>query len=313
VKKISVVIKLLPLIIALLLVYSCKKDPGNLYAPGPVLERVSSIHGLKGGFDDYMEEYHYDESYLSAYFIYRPGKEGEWKNWLRFSYEYPSADVIIETREGFADSVWFPANKNEKKYHGEQLEELVQYEYDMGFPGNWRPIKKINWDFIGDLPVERTTWTYHGGWENTKRSEYVYTGSLWTALITYGNTNGLWDTVGCMALIYKGGNLAEVNIYECNQAQVWKHNEQYLLYYQGSSLAEMIIYTCPGDSLEFERAISVGYNLNGHVDTYITDFECCPTEEMQITYEEGRGNFRKATLGCSNYMRWPWFPVPVKK
>jgi len=314
-KMILIVIKQLLLILPVisLLFAACKKDSDNSIIPVPALERVSSIHGLKGGLDDYKEEYHYSGGQLSDYYIYRHGKEGEWLNWLRYRYEYPSENQIIETREGYADSIWFLANKNEKTYHGGQLEEIIQYEFDMGSPGNWRPVKKISWEFTGDLPKERISWIYNNGWEESKRSEYEYTGSLWTGLLSYANNNGSWDSIGCMALIYNGGHLTEVNVYECHQLQGWSQNEQYLLHYQGSSLTDMKIYCCSGDSLSWESTISVGYNSNGLVDKYIIDYDCCPTEELLITYDEGWGNYRQATAGCSSYLHWPWFPAALKK
>jgi hypothetical protein len=74
----------------------------------------------------------------------------------------------------------------------------------------------------------------------------------------------------------------------------------------------MAINVTSEDSLEWERTLYVNYNENGNPESYIIDYACCPTEEIYISYKEGKGNFQQATQGYSNYILWPWFPAPVK-
>ena len=294
---------------------SCKKEnePPAIIGPDSY-EHLTEIIGLKGGLEDYREVYYYDGGKLSEYYVYRYAKDGSWKEWLRYSYDYPSEDMIIETREGVSDSVWFKANKYEKKFIGEDLSEICFFEYDAGLPDHWRPLKKIGWILETDRPVERVTWIYQGSaWEQYQKSLYEYEGTLWTGLKTYRYIDGTWDTVGCMALVYQGGKLSEVDVYECHHPGGWTHNEQYLLNYTGSMISEMKINTREADSLAWERTIFVEYDENGLPAEYIIDFECCPTELIQMTYESGKGNFQRATRGVSDHIFWPWFPAPEKK
>ena len=292
---------------------SCKKDSSEHIIPAPVYEHVEAIHGLKGGLNEFMETYHYDDRRLQEYLIYRPGKDDEWQEWLKYSYSYPSENEIIETRHGTADSIWFPANRNEKRFLGGQMEEIVHYDYDEGYPGKWRPVKKIIWTFEGNRIMQRMTYTWpDNGWEEHIRSDYEYTGPYWTGMKSFRNNNGIWDTAGCVVLLYSGGRLNEVQTYECRDPGGWILSEKYLLSYDGMLLAEMVININSGDSLEWERSLFVDYSEYGSPSKYTIDYACCPTEEIIMSYEEGIGNFRQATQGYSNYIIWPWFPAPVK-
>ena len=129
---------------------------------------------------------------------------------------------------------------------------------------------------------------------------------------SFKNNNGTWDTIGCIVLLYSAYRLNEVQAFECLVPGGWTLNEQYLLNYEGVLLSDMVITVNSGDSLEWERTLIVDYSENGNPSKYTVDYACCPTEEIFITYEEGKGNFREATQGYSNYILWPWFPAPVK-
>ena len=75
----------------------------------------------------------------------------------------------------------------------------------------------------------------------------------------------------------------------------------------------MIINEAWGDSLRWDRTLSVEYNEYGNPGTYIQEYDCYPTETMIMTYEMQKGNFQQAIAGNSCYEFYPWFPAPVKK
>ncbi len=305
---------LLAFLVSITFYYSCQKDSDTPMIVPQVQERVLEITGLKGGLGDYKEIYSYDGNRLSGYYTYLNTPNDELKEWMRFSFEYPAENMIIETREGVSDSVWYFTNKYERWLSGDHLEEIIFYDYDEGYPDHWRPIKNIIWTYEEDRLLERMTYKYSEvDWTEYSKAEYGYTGSLWTELTSYKYNGEQWDTLACMILIYQNAHLAKVNEYECHDPGVWILNEQYLLGYEGNRLAEMIINESSGDTLEWDRTLSVTYDQYGHPESYKTTYACCPPEEIIISYEEGTGNLRQATQGVSNYMNWPWFPAPVKK
>lgn len=305
---------LLVFLVSITFYYSCQKDSDAPLIVPQVQERVLEIMGMKGGFGDNKEIYSYDGNRLSGYYTYLYTPNAELKEWMRYSFEYPAENMIVETREGVSDSLWYFTHKYERQLSGDHLEEITFYDYDEGYPDHWRPTKNIIWTYEEDRLLERMTYKYsEADWTEYSKAVYGYTGSLWTELTSYKFNGEQWDTLACLILIYQEGQLAEVNEYECLDLGGWIINEQYVLGYEGDRLAEMIINQRSGNTLEWDRTLTVTYNQHGHPEVFTITFDCCPTEEIIISYEEGTGNFQKATQGFSNYMRWPWFPAPVKK
>ncbi len=301
-------------ILSICLNYSCKKDADtpDIIVP-PVDQRVTEIFGFKGGNEEFKDIYHYNGNQLSVYYVYRYDDKGDWKDWLRYSYEYPDNDLIVEKREGVSDSVWFLTNKYERYYSGDKLEEMIFYDYDEGYTGAWRPYRKLTWTFDQERIKEKLSYTYaDASWSLRFKAIYEYTGNLWTAVTNLKYINESWDTVACTVLLYQEGRLSEVDVYEFDNECGWSLNEQYLIEYEGNRLSEMIINESAGDSLMWDRTFYVTYNEHGKPAMYTVDYICCPTEIMQMTYEEGRGNFYRATQELSNYILWPWFPSPGK-
>jgi len=250
------------------MVCSCKKDHDDSLVRLPAAEHVVEVLGLKGGMNDYKKVYHYQDGRLSEYFVYLYHNKGEWKEWLKHHYEYPAENRIIETRMGLSDSVWYPTHKYEKVLSGDELKEMVFYDYDDESPGKWRPVKKIEWTFQQGRPLERMTYRYpKSDWEKYIRSVYEYEGTFWTGLKSYKYIDEKWDTLGCMLLIHHGGNLDEIDVFECHNPG-WTLNEQYLLNYDGMQLTHMIINERSGDSLNWDRTISVNCNENGNPHLY---------------------------------------------
>ena len=77
-------------------------------------------------------------------------------------------------------------------------------------------------------------------------------------------------------------------------------------------LSRLVINEASGDSLSWDQTISIAYNENGHPVLYTVEYPCCPAEAIHVTYDEGQGNFQRATQEFSNYMVLPWLPAPVK-
>ncbi len=297
--------------------YSCRKDndgPGPGIIPLPdIEERVSEIVGTKGGLYEYKDSYHYDDGRLSEYYVYRYDHKGEWVEWLKYTFEYPSDDMIIEYRQGISDSNYFFTHKYDRKYEGDELHEMIFYNRDEAFENHWKPAKKIEWHYDQDRIVEKITYKYQeGNWEEYTRAVYEYTGHLWTGVYYYGSAYGTWDTIACSILLYEDEILTEVDAYECRFPGGWTRNEQHLLHYEGALLSRLVINEASGDSLIWDQTISIAYNEKGHPVLYTVEYPCCPTEAIQVIYEEGRGNFQRATQEFSSYMIWPWLPAPVR-
>jgi len=304
---------LLILIVSLLPFTSCKKDISDQEIIPSYKERIIEILRQKGGLNEFRDVYHYDDKKLIDHYIYRYTDKGLWKEWLRYAYEYPDENRITVTREGVSDSVWFYANKYEKTLIGDELEEVITYEYDEGSPGNWRPVKKAEWTYVDGRKNIRLTYTHpFASWEKNTLSLYEYTGSMWTGLYSQKYNDGKWDTTGCMVLVYQGGNLHEVYTYECQENANWVCMVEYKLQYDGGLLSEMVINKRSGDELKWERTLSIEYNENGNPVIYTFEYACCPAEEIHINYESGSGNYQQATQKVSDLFSWLWIPAPVK-
>lgn len=298
------------------LITSCKKDDNNSIIETPFDDqRVIEIATWKGGLERSRAIFHYSGEELSQY-ILSQDFGGEWKDYLKYEYNYMADDKLVEIRSGISDSVWFFSFRWDKTYEEDRLLRLTNFSWSnksvLG-PGIWVSFKETKWEYESDRLVNIIHYTAAGqAWEELYRYVYLYEEGLWTGVVSLVKHDMEYDTLSRSDLHYETNNLAEVNSYNYIGANDWIWDQQYIFDYDGNQLTSMIINDVEKDSIIWKETLSVTYNEFGNPDSYTHEYSCCPAETVLITYENKRGNFQRATAGNSTYQVYPWLPAPIK-
>ena len=303
---------LLYFLLPFIFILSCKKDTEEAVVVPFIPQRVTEVIFMRGGLNDYREVYHYDGNQLSDYYAYRYSDKGEWKEWHRFLFEYPTPDDIILIRYGISDSNWFPSHKWEKHFTNDQFSELKQYNWDYSNL-MWKPFRKYTWDHDQGRLLTRRSYEYENtSWIEYERLNCLYTGNLWMGIVGL-DYNGIdWDSAYQHVATYSDGKLREVKTYWNKYSSGWSIIEQILLDYESDNVCEIIVNT-KNDTLIWSMTETYEYNKYGNISCFVIDHACCPTETTIVTYEDQVGNYKRATTTNSDYGMYPWVPAPVKK
>lgn len=311
-KSSGVIQALLVLLLASYMILSCKKGNEDNLIIADASQRLAEILVQRGGINTFMDVCRYDGQRVSSYCRYRWTDDGEWKDWIRYLFEYQGEDKIIEVMEGISDSIWFPAIKWEKQFQDGKIIEIIEAHWSFGETGCWEPSRKLCWNYEGEKLIMRQNYKYENlAWEECWKMNYQYSGLLWTSAVCMENNDGTWDTIKCLYMNYSDGNLREVNIYKHDDYSGWNFDEQYLFEFDGHRISRMIINEAYGDSLSLEMTILIGYDAYGNPISYTEEYECCPTKSTFITYELLDG---KDQLPFHNDFAWdqyPWIPSPA--
>lgn len=304
----------LVLLLASCMILSCKKDTENNPIIADASQRIAEILVQRGGINTFKDVCHYDDQRVSSYCRYRWTDEGEWKDWVRYLFEYQGEDVVIEILEGISDSIWFPAIKWVKQFQDERITEIIESHWTHGESGCWEPLIKLSWNYKGEKLIMRRKYKYeNAAWKECWKMNYHYTGNQWSGATCLENNEGRWDTIKCLYMNYSGGKLREVIIYIQEYDLGWVLDEQYLFEYDDQRITGMIVNEAYGDSLRMEISLSISYNEHGNPISYTEEYECCPTHYISISYELLDG---KAQLPFHNKFAWdlyPWVPSPLKE
>lgn len=298
--KILTSASLLFLLLAVLLLVTCKKDDsensGNGYRIAKSIYYYDQVQ-----FDSML--YDYDDNRMSAIRGYN--NNGEETSMVNI--DYPDNDSIVMVFSYYMDTSMVVEAKKVLKLEGNHVIEVIYYEAEDIL---WKPTSKLTYSYENDNLVEFIEYGHESGdWKPNDKTVYEYDGTKHTQTIMYKYAGG-WQVWDKLVFTYIGNNVDYVLEYVYNDGSVIETYKTGFSY-EGDLMKACTYYSDDNGSWIASGSTLYTYDSHNNLESYSLPIDGL-TYKVEYEYEQGSGNY----MQLLDYYEYDFFlgiePHPTK-